>query len=43
MPKLYICNNCEFKWTSYISDDSRGITIYEKFNSEDEKFVKYYK
>lgn len=43
MPKLHICNNCGFKWTSYISDDSIGATIYEEFNSEDDKLVEYYK
>lgn len=43
MPKLYYCKNCEFKWTSYISDDSIGGTIFEKYNPEDESLIEYHR
>ena len=33
MPKLYSCNKCNFKWVSYITEDSVGETIFEKHNT----------
>ena len=43
MPKLYECNKCGFKWISYISDDSLGQIIYEKYDPNDADLVKYFK
>ena len=42
MPKLYLCSKCNFKWISYVLDDSTGNTRYEKFDPSDEGFVEYH-
>ena len=41
MPKLFFCPTCNFKWISFIEDDSTGNTCYEKFDPSDEPFVEY--
>jgi hypothetical protein len=41
MPKLYVCKKCGFKWTSYITDDSVGGTVYNKYSSKDDHLVEY--
>jgi hypothetical protein len=30
-PTLFACKICGFEWISYISDDSIGRTVYEKY------------
>jgi len=41
MPKLYECKKCGFKWNSYVTDDSVGMTVFEKHSLEDDHLIEY--
>jgi|GEM_PF-1197608 len=32
---IYECSKCNFKWSSYISDDSAGNAVFEKWNEKE--------
>ncbi|CAL2101372.1 conserved protein of unknown function [Tenacibaculum sp. 190130A14a] len=41
LPEIYKCTICDFKWSTFILDDSSGRTVWEQLDSQDLKNIIY--